>query len=272
MTASLFCCPVCKRQLFRQASSYVCAAGHSFDISRQGYVNLLSRPGGDNHGDNREMIRARRDFLLSGAYEFLSDGVNQLLFSALPEEGTFLDAGCGEGYYTGRAAAAFAEKKLSVTGVDISKDALRYAARRIPDGEFAVASLYDLPITEKTVSCVLLMFAPFCREELLRILVPGGHLIMAIPGEDHLLGMKEILYREPYRNAVKDFKIPGFRLEKAEALRKEVTLTDPIMIENLFRMTPYYYRTNEEGKERLAAVTKICTPLSFHILQYQKDE
>ena len=60
-------CPLCGESLFRTEGGYACPARHTFDRARQGYTNLLLRPAGQ-HGDNREMILARREFLESGAY------------------------------------------------------------------------------------------------------------------------------------------------------------------------------------------------------------
>ena len=67
-------CPVCGAPLARQGGSYVCPGRHTFDRARQGYTNLLLRPAGQ-HGDNREMILARRAFLESGAYAPLKDAI-----------------------------------------------------------------------------------------------------------------------------------------------------------------------------------------------------
>lgn len=106
---SLFRCPVCSKVLFEGKTRYACQRGHSFDIAREGYVNLLlpHHTGSGNPGDNKQMIRSRRDFLNKGYYQKFSDRVNEIvnqvsLNRRSDQPITILDAGCGEGYYTWR--------------------------------------------------------------------------------------------------------------------------------------------------------------------------
>ena len=107
------------------------------------------------------------------------------------------DIGCGEGYYS----SAIAEStQASFCGIDISKDALRYASKELKNSEFAVASAFDLPFTEGSVDCVLNIFAPSAYEEFHRILKNDGALIKAVPLSEHLWGLKCALYDKPYSN------------------------------------------------------------------------
>ncbi len=94
-----FICPVCGSAFERKEKTLRCAQGHSFDIAKQGYVNLLptGRIAGHEHGDNKEMIRARRDFLSSGYYAPLARRLSELFDEALPDNGCILDCGCGGG-------------------------------------------------------------------------------------------------------------------------------------------------------------------------------
>src|SRR5258708_36502586 len=100
-------CPVCERPLARESTVYRCPAGHSFDIAREGYVNLLRAP---SPGDTRDMLRARRAFLDAGHYFPLVEAIaartaDRLATSAADASAAVLDAGCGEGTYIAAVAA-----------------------------------------------------------------------------------------------------------------------------------------------------------------------
>ena len=97
----IFVCPKCMGKLnITDAGAARCESGHSYDRSRYGYYNLLLSAGGGIHGDNREMILARRQFLGSGAYGRLAELIAARCSEHLAAGGVMLDAGCGEGYYT----------------------------------------------------------------------------------------------------------------------------------------------------------------------------
>ncbi|MEU8327101.1 putative RNA methyltransferase [Micromonospora sp. NPDC048839] len=66
-------CPVCGDPLGQATDTRVlrCPRRHSFDIARQGYVNLLT--GRSPHvGDTAEMVAARADFQAAGHYDVIS--------------------------------------------------------------------------------------------------------------------------------------------------------------------------------------------------------
>ena len=128
-------CPVCGGVLAQGEKVEHCPSGHSFDRAKSGYVNLLvARQSGAQHGDDKEMVRARRAFLDGGWYALLRDALCSAAVRHAPAEGTvdLLDAGCGECYYTAAVAAALraAGKRVSAAGADISRDALRWGGTR----------------------------------------------------------------------------------------------------------------------------------------------
>lgn len=128
-----YSCPLCHAPLSRRDNSYICPLRHQFDLAKEGYVNLLpvqfkrSR----DPGDSAEMMQARRAFLDAGHYQPLRDAISDFLSVAAPER--LLDIGCGEGYYT----HAFAAIAAHCWGLDVSKSAIRAAARRYPQVNFA---------------------------------------------------------------------------------------------------------------------------------------
>ena len=93
---TIYICPKCKAPLLFSERVAKCAAGHSYDRAKEGYYNLLLTSVGGTHGDNKEMIDARRTFLDAGYYEPLSDALNTLVCKNLAEGGTVLDGGAGD--------------------------------------------------------------------------------------------------------------------------------------------------------------------------------
>ena len=265
-------CPVCSRKygrqapLMRESKRYLCSSGHSFDRSAKGYVNLLS-PSAGAHGDNREMVASRSKLLNSGIYAPFRDALARMLY-ALPEGATVWDSGCGEGYYT--AAAVDCNRNYTVYGSDLSTAALAAAYKRCPSLSLFAASSYALPAGDRTCDAVLCLFAPEATDEFLRILKPGGMLILGIPGKRHLFGLKEILYENPYENQPRTTEMPGFTLVENKEILYTASLDDSELIRSLFSMTPYAYRTGAEGKKRLQEAKTLETPLHFHLLCYRK--
>lgn len=270
---SIIICPVCGEKLERSGSSMVCAKRHSFDIAKSGYVNLLlsKHIGKSVHGDNKMMVRARRDFLEKGYYSPLK---NELCIKAEKyfRGTTILDAGCGEGYYTTAIFDKFKSAGIAAEmyGIDISKAAAELAAKRRADIFFAAASIFHMPFSDSSCDMLITMFAPYCGEEYLRVLKKGGIMIMAIPSENHLWELKKAVYDTPYRNQVKPYDLEGFILEDKSRITYDMEIENQEDIQSLFSMTPYYYRTSPQQKERLSALCSICTKADFELLIYRK--
>lgn len=274
---SLFCCPLCLRNLERSEGRYHCSSGHSFDVASAGYTHLLpaNRKHSKNPGDDKEMVAARAAFLERGHYApLLSALCAAVLDQVTASSPVLLDSGCGEGYYTAALFQALARegRAPSAAGVDISKFALRRAARRLKEGEFAVASVYRLPLAPRSVDLLTNVFSPLCPEEFARVLRPGGHFLYVVPSPRHLWEMKQVLYDRPYENGVKREDYPGFRWLEAVPLRYSVHLDRGEDIMALFGMTPYAWKTPRAGVARLKALTELDTEIGFDIHVYERTE
>ena len=273
MTCDLFLCPVCGAPLTAEGKSYLCPSRHCFDIARDGYVNLLrSNAGAGDHGDNREMIRARRDFLSAGYLEPLMAALADLALVHATDNCAVLDAGCGECSYTDRIERTLtaAGKSARVLGVDLSRDALSLGGRRNKSLSLAVASVYHLPIADESIDLLFEIFAPFSEDESARVLKKGGKMVMAIPAARHLFGMKAVLYEHPYENEVQDTALSRFRLIERRTVSDQITLESDTDVWNLFTMTPYFYRTSPADKERLRHAAPLTTEIAFEVLVYEK--
>lgn len=271
---SLFRCPVCGAPLEREERVYRCENRHSFDIAKEGYTYLL--PPNQKHsalpGDDKGMAAARRNFLSDGYYESLLNTLCCQILSRSGESPVMLDAGCGEGYYTAGIQRALAEagKAPRMAGTDISKFCLRLAARRCREVEFAVASSYHLPYGDGIADLLLNCFSPLALEEFRRVLKPGGFFLYVVPGAEHLWELKEVLYDRPYPNEEKETPYEGFSYRAIVPVEGAITLGSREAIQSLFRMTPYYWKTPRSGAERLAALDRLTSRISFRIHIFQK--
>jgi 23S rRNA (guanine745-N1)-methyltransferase len=172
-------CPVCERDLEHGDGVLRCAGGHSFDIARQGYVNLV--PGA---ADTVEMVEARDAFLGAGHYRRLSEALGQEA-AAVPAPGAVLDLGAGTGHHLATVLEA-ANGRLGLA-VDASPAALRRAARSHPRAAAIGADAWKpLPVKDAVAAIVLSVFAPRNAAEMARILGPGGALIAVTPTTRHL--------------------------------------------------------------------------------------
>jgi len=280
-------CPVCAEKthepplLTQSGNSLRCPKGHCFDISSKGYVNLLlsQHKNVKDPGDSKEMITARRLFLDSGAYAGLRDAVCSAVkecAAGIPSP-TLIDCGCGEGYYT--VGMHDAVPAMRVFGVDISKNALSAAHSRICSGGIrrdifcAAASAFRLPFSDGCADIAAVIFAPFCREELLRVVKTGGYIITAIPAERHLYALKSLIYDKPRLNEVKPYDIAGMELTKKTEVHGEITITSQELLNALFTMTPYYYKTSPHDSSRLYSYfgtsDSFTTEIDFQVLCYR---
>lgn len=270
----MYICPKCKEELVLSEHSYKCRNGHCFDISAKGYVNLLMSGKSGIHGDNKDMLIARRDFLSLGHYSPIIRRLAEVIKRKYPnkKELTVLDAGCGEGYYTGALASFLSENGYTVkmAGIDVSKDGVAMAAKRYKQCDFAVASVNSLPFPDSHFDAVVSLFAPIAEKEFYRVLKPTGTLITVSPSPRHLYGLKSAVYANPYENEETTFAPELFCEEEKIVFSGEMILQKQSDINNLFKMTPYYYKTNDEGRNRAENIGNLRTEIGFMFYVFKR--
>lgn len=267
---TFFKCPVCGEALKCENSAFSCENRHSFDKAAAGYVNLLMSNSSSlkRHGDDKLMVRSRRDFLNAGYYEPLKNDVLKHL-AELPFDGVSVcDIGCGEGYFTQGFENAL-PMGAEVFGIDISKDALKYAAKRCKGVSFAVASAFQLPFCDASLDVITNIFAPCAYAEFSRVLKDGGVLLKAVPLSLHLWELKCALYDKPYKNKP-EITDSSFNLIQSTELKYEITLENKERIFELFSMTPYFYKTSREDAQKLLSLEKLTTTVNFGVEIYKK--
>ena len=243
-------CPLCDQRLEKQERCFRCPDGHSFDIARQGYVNLLpvQQKHSKNPGDTKEQVASRRAFLEGGFYAPIRQALAETA-REMGAQGPILDAGCGEGYYSSYLASALDAELL---GLDISKEAVRCAAGRYKDALWVCGTAAHLPVENKSIGLVTSLFALTMPEEFHRVLAEDGLYFQVLAAEDHLMGLKSIIYDELHHKQ-KDTvpEIPGFERLESIPIRFSFTVEGE-QIRNLFSMTPHVFRIGKDGAQRLA--------------------
>jgi len=247
--------------LTRAGESLRCAAGHSFDIARSGYVSLF--PAGDrkNPGDTAAMVAARHDFLTAGHFAGLSAALAETAAAADLATGCVADVGAGTGYYL----AAVLDRLPGHVGLalDASKSALRLAARA-HDRVAAVGcdAWRQLPVGDQAVDLALSVFAPRNATEIARIVRPGGLLLIGTPAADHLselIGPLDMLTVDEAKDARLAAKLgPHFEREAATEYRATVPL-DHRAVGLLVTMGPSSWHT--EPGDLAASIAGLPDPV-----------
>lgn len=281
-------CPICGSKLNTYDKSLVCAGHHCFDIARQGYVNLLTvqQKHSLHPGDTREQVLSRRAFLEAGYYAPIAEALiitskelmvnlkeisvtsnevkvisNELISNSkeITTPGELLDVGCGEGYYSARLAGALG---MHLTGMDISREAVRCAAGKYKNGLWLCATASHIPVADHSCDLLTSLFALTMPEEFRRVLRPDGYFLQVLAAEDHLLGLKSIIYDqliEKPKDTVPD--VPGFTLVKSVPIRFTFTVEGE-QVENLLSMTPHVFRIGKDGAQRLRETTSLTDTAS----------
>jgi 23S rRNA (guanine745-N1)-methyltransferase len=265
----MYVCPVCggSLQLHQSAKTYTCQNQHSFDLAKEGYLNLL--PVQHKHskepGDSKQMMTARREFLEAGFYEPLAKTVAMMINAnrITGQNMRLLDLGCGEGYYS-RKITSYCNhhEQIALHGIDIAKFAIAAAAKKQPNARFIVASSNRLPYTDQYFDFVLRVFARSDDNELKRVLRPFGHLLTVTPGPRHLWQLKEFIYTEVKEHAPETQVPQGFERLTTQRISYKITPHSKQRMA-LLQMTPFAWRANESVQQSLCSVSYLEIETDF---------
>ncbi len=266
-------CPVrhCASPLKRRDRSLVCPRGHSFDLARSGYCNLLQPQDRRSRspGDPREAVEARRRLLDGGhGSALLQSLIEEIDKMRLPAGAALLDVGCGEGTYLGGIAR---ERPVEAHGIDISTPAVDLAARRFPDLTWIVGNADRfLPWASGSFDLVLSVDARLNPGEMRRVLKPGGRLLVAVPAPDDLIEL---------RAAVLGKGITRDRLERVEAmLADDFDLEGRRTVRDTVRFSPEaardalaatYRSARESRRERIESLPEMAVTLSHELARFR---
>ena len=251
----------------QSGKSYACQNQHSFDVAKEGYLNLL--PVQYKHskepGDSKQMMIARREFLEAGFYEPIAKAVALMIDANKPKGQNIrlLDLGCGEGYYS-RNIAFYCNhsEQIALHGIDIAKFAIAAAAKKQPNARFIVASSSRLPYADLYFDFVLRVFAPSDDNELKRVMESSGHLLTVTPGPRHLWQLKELIYAEVTEHAPESPVPQGFERLTVQRISYNI-IPNPQQRIALLQMTPFAWRANETAQEYIKSVPELEIETDF---------
>ncbi len=267
MTSPLIC-PLCRTPLLIADKSQRCANGHSFDIAKEGYLNLLlvQQKKSKEPGDNPDMVKARREFLQVGYYQPLCDAASQLIAPLSAQ--TLLDIGCGEGYYT----QAFSQIVTDIIGLDIAKPAIQLAAKKHPSMTWLVASSALLPVADQSIDVATSLFSPIPVTEMARVIKPEGHILVIRAADTHLWTVREALFgevRAHHPDKFLDELSPHFTLQQQQDLRFDLQLPQQAL-KQLLAMTPYVWKAHPDKRLALESHLEFATTAAFSLMLLRK--
>lgn len=248
---SLFACPICQESMtIQEQGRMVCSANHSFDIAKQGYINMLTH--GATSKYSKELFESRKTVIDSGIYDEIEDKIIELIAPAQ----TVLDTGCGEGSHLARIMA---EKKGIGVGIDIAKEGILAASRHYPEQIWCVGDLAKSPFAKSSFDAILNILSPANYEEFKRLLTSGGCVVKVVPQSRYLHELRAQLYadsdKESYSN---DQIVARFKESFMEVNVKRVTYTTPLateLIPELLEMTPMGWHKKEGAAICLNEIT-----------------
>ncbi len=274
-------CPIDAAQLHVYGQQLTCKHGHTFDIARQGYVNLLpvQHKRSKEPGDSKEMVAARTQFLNARFYLPVVDKLAEIVQQQIKptEQICVLDAGCGEGYYLDAIAHLLESIKtdntLSFIGLDISKPAIMAAAKRNKKITWIVGTNRQPPVCAASVDIIICVFGFQSLDGFSYALKPGGKVILVEPGVNHLQELRQVIYTD-----VKKTESPGlpvldgtdFSLIDSVALKFKTGDINQQQIHNLLLMTPHFYRANKKGKEAASELQTLNLSIDMVLTVYEK--
>lgn len=264
----------CQQLLEQRERDLVCRAGHHFDQAKQGYWNLLQPQDkkSKNPGDSEDAVLARHRWLQHGHAISLIETLRPWFAANGTETNQrTLDLGCGEGSF---GPALFSNEADSYCGIDLSKRAIKLAARGWPDATWVLANADRvLPAADQSVQRVISLFGRRPVSEIHRVLVPGGICVVAVPGEDDLIELREQVQQAGHRRSrwemiADDMSHAGVEVVDQKHWHRIVKL-EPDAIADALAMT--YRAVRHSQKSRLDAVQAMNVTLAADLLLLRRN-
>ncbi len=253
----------CGEELVAEPKRWSCPKGHSFDVAKSGYVNLLQPQDRKSldAGDTKETVAARRRLLDCGIAAPLTEALAKLV-----TKGPVLDLGCGEGTHLARIAETH-----EAWGVDLSIPAIEAAAKRHPHVTWLVLNAdRSLCFPDASFGCVLSITGRRNAPEMRRVLRDDGRAIVVVPGENDLAELRAATQgeaREENRLERVAAELAGrFEPEEALSLSHRLRL-DKERLADLAAMT--YRGARHRERERLARLPELDVTMHWRVGVYR---
>lgn len=261
----------CCHTLGRNENGLTCAAGHHFDQAKGGCWNITQPQDKKslNPGDNPNAVLARHRWLERGHATGLIESLKLWIPDSIPNM-RVLDLGCGDGTF---GPSLFPDCAESYCGIDLSKPAIKLAAKRWPEATWALANAdRGIPAVDASVDCVMSLFGRRPVAEIGRVLSPHGVCIVAVPGEDDLIELREQVQKEGRRRSrveaiVDEMKEHGLTCVEQKQWRTQVEVT-PDEIADALAMTYRAVRRSEQS--RVASIDAATVTLAADLMRFEK--
>ena len=248
---SLFACPICQESMQGyEQGRLTCSANHSFDIAKQGYVNMLTHSAASKY--SKDLFESRKTIIDSGLYDPLEEKIAELIGEAK----TVLDTGCGEGSHLARIMT---QKQGIGIGIDIAKEGILAAARHYPKQIWCVGDLAKSPFAKTSFDVILNILSPANYEEFKRLLTSNGCVVKVVPQSGYLQQVRSQLYadsaKETYSNAQ---TVERFRESFSHVTVERITYTVPlasVLVPALLEMTPMGWHKEQHAEVCVNEIT-----------------
>ena len=262
----------CSHTLVHSEDGLSCAAGHHFDQAKEGYWNLTQPQDkkSPNPGDNRDAVLARHRWLERGHAAGLITALKSWIPDSCPQM-RILDLGCGDGSLD---PSLFWDQATNFCGIDLSKPAIKLAAKRWPEATWVLANAdRGLPVVDSSVYCVVSLFGRRPVAEISRVLSPTGSCIVAVPGDDDLIELREQVQKEGKRRSrvdaiVEEMDDNGLQCVEQKQWRTQIEI-GPDEIADALAMTYRAGRWSEQS--RIASIDATKVTLAADLLQFRKN-
>ena len=247
----LFACPICQKTMgVYDQGRLTCVTNHSFDIAKQGYVNMLTHSAASKY--SKDLFESRKTIIESGLYDPLEEKIAELIGQAK----TVLDTGCGEGSHLARIMA----KKDGIgVGIDIAKEGIVAAARHYPEQIWCVGDLAKSPFAKDRFDVILNILSPANYEEFKRLLTADGYVVKVVPQSGYLQQLRAQLYadsaQETYSN---EQTVERFRESFSDVTVERITYTVPLassLVPALLEMTPMGWHKAQQAEINVREIT-----------------
>lgn len=257
-------CPLCGGAFSRKENSLVCDKRHTYDIARQGHVNFV--PGQKEMFYKKELFESRARVFEAGVYAPVVKALSEAVDRYVPKENpVLLDAGCGEGYYT---KAVCPGRAMTRIGFDLSKDAVKLAAKGPKTAMFFAADLKNIPMQDHGVDVLLDIFTPANYAEFARVLAPEGLVMKLAPRSGYLKELRRLAGDQLRHQEYDSSDVERYVHEKMNVAAQEtITYTLPVAQEtayHLARMTPMLAGIDVDALD-LSGVTEITIDETLYI-------
>jgi len=247
----LFVCPICQKTMgVYDQGRLTCTMNHSFDIAKQGYVNMLTHSSASKY--SKDLFESRKTIIESGLYDPLEEKIAALIGQAK----SVLDTGCGEGSHLARIMAG---KDGIGVGIDIAKEGIVAAARHYPEQIWCVGDLAKSPFAKDRFDVILNILSPANYEEFKRLLKADGCVVKVVPQSGYLQQLRAQFYadsaKETYSN---EQTVERFRESFPNVTVERVTYTIPLalpLVPALLEMTPLGWHKAQQVEINVSKIT-----------------